>query len=110
MFFLGCIAFALFFLSDYNDAKCRLRGLVFCFPLGFVLLVLAIVFQLDGEPTLLTMPWRIAVLGMFACFLGLLAYTLFFAFPASSAYGSPGQKRPVCDRGVYALCRHPGVL
>ena len=36
----GLGAFALFFLSDYNDWKLRRRGLRLCFPLGTLLLLL----------------------------------------------------------------------
>jgi protein-S-isoprenylcysteine O-methyltransferase Ste14 len=36
-------------------------------------------------------------------------YTLFFALPFSDTYVSQ-QVNTVCDRGMYALCRHPGVL
>ncbi|MEG1931870.1 MAG: hypothetical protein RR075_02045, partial [Pygmaiobacter sp.] len=39
----------------------------------------------------------------------LLIYALFFALPADIAYAS-ADVQPVVSRGVYALCRHPGVL
>ena len=39
-----------------------------------------------------------------------LKNTLFFALPAEASYAHPGEDRPVCASGVYALCRHPGVL
>lgn len=42
-------------------------------------------------------------------FFFLLIYSLFFAFPADEAYLKFGKKK-VCDTGLYALCRHPGVL
>jgi len=35
---------------------------------------------------------------------------LFFALPAEASYAKPGEKRAACTTGVYALCRHPGVL
>jgi len=40
----------------------------------------------------------------------LLIYSLFFALPAADTYLGGGNLRPVVRRGVYALCRHPGVL
>ena len=42
--------------------------------------------------------------------LGALIYSLFFALPFSGTYCAQPQSPQVCDRGVYALCRHPGVL
>lgn len=42
--------------------------------------------------------------------LGLLVYTLFFALPFDDTYLDPTKKRTVCRSGMYALCRHPGVL
>lgn len=42
---------------------------------------------------------------------GLLIYTLFFALPSEEAYsGEKSDEHKVCDTGVYALCRHPGVI
>lgn len=49
--------------------------------------------------------WGLAVL-----FLAVLVYTLFFALPFRSTYVDPTQRRPVCRSGMYALCRHPGII
>ena len=43
-------------------------------------------------------------------FLALLLYTLFFALPFSATYAPGSGPAPLCRTGVYALCRHPGVL
>ena len=37
-------------------------------------------------------------------------YALFFALPPKASYGAPGQSRSTRVAGLYALCRHPGVL
>lgn len=42
--------------------------------------------------------------------LGLLIYTLFFALPFSDTYVEETCERNVCDTGMYAFCRHPGVI
>ena len=55
-------------------------------------------------------PARWAVLIFAALLLALEIYTLFFALSAKEAYTCQRQARPVCKSGVYALCRHPGVL
>ncbi|HCX64609.1 MAG TPA: hypothetical protein DHN33_05315 [Eubacteriaceae bacterium] len=49
--------------------------------------------------------WAILFMGAFM----LLVYTLFFAVDFKQSYLQDTNKR-VCDSGVYALCRHPGVL
>lgn len=44
-------------------------------------------------------------------FLLLLVYSLFFAVPFSKTYvDTKNHKAPVCTTGMYALCRHPGVI
>ena len=40
---------------------------------------------------------------------GALIYVLFFALPFDETYAEQENGRPVCDRGAYALCRHPGI-
>ena len=40
----------------------------------------------------------------------ILFYTLFFALPYDTTYKSAGNKSPLITDGVYALCRHPGIL
>ena len=109
-FLLGLGAFALFFLSDYNDWRLRKKRLKLCFPLGGVLLLAAICLRW-GEAGAVVSGWlRGVVFLLGALFLALLVYTLFFAIPLEASYARPGEKRSVCTTGVYALCRHPGVL
>ena len=43
----------------------------------------------------------------FLCF---LIYTLFFALPFETTYIQESRYREAYTEGVYALCRHPGVL
>lgn len=107
---LGSCAFVLFFLSDCNDWLWSCKFLRFCFPAGVVLLASVTLLQsLRGSP-----PFAgggrvlLALAGM--GFLLLLVYTLFFALPARASYTHPGAHRRTCTGGVYALCRHPGVL
>ena len=47
------------------------------------------------------------VLAAISC--ALMIWALFFALPKDT-YADPQQGRSVCDWGMYALCRHPGVL
>ena len=99
---LGALSFALFFASDGAHLRCRSGRPLFL--LGGVLLCAATVLLLrDAHYDAAAIAWGAAALLL----LGLLVYTLFFALP-TSAYtdGRP----TLIDRGVYALCRHPGVL
>jgi len=107
---IGVGAFALFFLSDYNDWKLTRRSLKWCFPAGGVLLAVATGLDAAGGKALLSGWPRGLLFILAAVFGGLLVHTLFFALPADASYTHPGQERPVVTKGPYALCRHPGVL
>lgn len=103
-------AFALFFLSDWNDWRGGTARLRWCFPAGGAVLA--------ADTAYLCLTRRAAASGFFrilafsgaALFAWLLVYSLFFALPAAASYAEPGRKRPACTTGIYALCRHPGVL
>lgn len=107
---LGICAFAFFFASDYNDWKWGRQELKLCFPAGGLLLVAVTVLGAVQGKAPLTGGARWAVLALAVLFLALLVYTLFFALPALASYARPGKDRTVIATGVYALCRHPGVL
>ena len=109
-YLLGLCAFALFFLSDWNDWKWKRRELRPCFPLGGVLLSVGTFLEVRRRTPLVSGWLRGLCVLLAAAFLVLLIYTLFFALPAEASYGRPGERRPACTTGVYALCRHPGVL
>jgi protein-S-isoprenylcysteine O-methyltransferase Ste14 len=111
VFFLGVAGFALFFLSDGNDTWWKKPAGKMLFPLAAVLLVIALVVQIHfSAPVIQWLPLRIACLILAAAFLWMEIDALFFALPRQASYGKPGEQRAVCAAGVYALCRHPGVL
>ena len=107
---LGLMAFVLFFISDYNDWRLSRRELKLCFPAGAVLLAAGTVLEARRGSAPASGWLRGLFFMLVALFLALLVYTLFFALPVEASYARPGQKRPACTTGVYALCRHPGVL
>ena len=111
MFLAGCAAFLFFFVSDCNDRWLHSRALTLSFPVGAVLLVTATIAQtVRGAPPVDSLLVRIFFWVLAALFAALLGFTLFLALPVRDSYTAPGKRRPVYDAGVYALCRHPGVL
>lgn len=110
MSLLPLLPFALFFLNDLNDYKLKKKYLIYCFPLGVVLLTVFVVMKADSRYALTGIYLR-ACIGIVALvFLILTLVSLFFALPIGLSYTAPGGKRPTQTEGVYALCRHPGVL
>jgi protein-S-isoprenylcysteine O-methyltransferase Ste14 len=109
---LGLIAFLLFLLYDINSVILRKKLLKSCFFLGTLLLAAAttgIIITSWGQTGFDII--RLCFFGGLAlAFLGLLLYTLFYALPFSATYVKTELPCEVCDSGVYALCRHPGVL
>lgn len=104
MLILGIIAFLLFVLGDINDAFFRKKYLKPCFILGLIMLSLATVCRMDISKA------RVVWFVLAAIFLSYLCKSLFGSFSVSEAYTDAPQEREVCDTGLYALCRHPGIL
>lgn len=109
---LGIAGFILCFLYDINSFTLRSRVLHCTFGIGTALIAAATALDLwaawkadafSGFPDLLLL-----LLGS-ACFAALI-YCLFFALPFHETYAEQTDGRCVYDRGVYALCRHPGIL
>lgn len=110
MLWVGVFSFLLFAVDDLNDSVFHSRILKACYPVGFLMLVLSSVCLCISSGAV----YHIAVRFLSGCigFVSLVAllYSLFGQFSLAEAYGNPGQKRPTCTVGMYALCRHPGVL
>ena len=105
MILIGIIAFVMFALGDANDAFFKKKLLKICFPIGFGLLAAVTAFGLDFSGKL-SVGWLVAA----AVFLLLEIYALFGSFSAEDAYIANEKQRMVYTKGVYAMCRHPGVL
>ncbi|MGI6202705.1 MAG: hypothetical protein ACOYID_04785 [Eubacteriales bacterium] len=104
---VGAFSYVLFLIYDINSVKANLPALRLLFGLGTVLLgcsSVAVAFLSRGFAHAAT-PVFAAVA---AAFLALTIYSLFFALPPKSTY-IDGQPK-LCATGMYALCRHPGVL
>lgn len=106
--FWGILGFLLFFLYDINGIKWQRKFLHTLFLFGCFLIgvtTVAAILQ-NWEPSRIS--WEAAVLAVF--FFGMLINTLFFALPFSDTYIKTEKTSQLCKTGVYALCRHPGVL
>ena len=114
VFLIGtCLAFVLYFVYDVNSVRLQNRLLHSFFALGTLLLVASTIGCLITQWNLCLMRRRpVFALGLLPAIAGfiLMIRALFFSIPFTETYLYPRQKPPVYDRGMYALCRHPGVL
>lgn len=115
---MGIAAFAAFGLYDVNSViwKNRIADKLFFAGSAAVTVscVLAVYDAVTAGKSLMDIPPEIKTAALIAGVISvvLLVYTLFFAIPFRDTYvDSDGAgKRTVCRNGMYALCRHPGVL
>jgi protein-S-isoprenylcysteine O-methyltransferase Ste14 len=112
---IGCMAFFFFVLYDINKVTIDNRILRGGFLLGCILLTastIGLVYTaLNGVDETQESIVRTFFFGTFALIsLVLLIYTLFFAIPFRETYLQSKSQSEVCNVGVYALSRHPGVL
>jgi len=110
--FLGIAAFLLYLVYDINSITCKNRILHLFFMAGTVLLCTAT--ALDLRSAWMTAAFRgvgdiLLLVGSSLCFAALI-YCLFFALPFDETYRDQKENRFVYSKGVYALCRHPGIL
>lgn len=106
---LGFVSFALKELADCDPKLLKkfsknsiLKSGALYYLCGIALIAVGTVMQMG---TLRSIGFCVAA----AVFLALQLYALFGCFPSKNAYGS-GEKQSVYDKGIYALCRHPGFL
>ena len=109
---LGFAAFGLYLLYDINSFTRKARFFHSFFMIGTLLLGVATVLDIfqawrsgsfAGVGDLLLMAGALV-------FFAALIYSLFFALPFEQTYADQENGNKVCRTGVYALCRHPGVL
>lgn len=109
---LGITGFILCFLYDINSFTLRSKLLHSTFGIGTALIAVATVLDLRTAWNTGAFSGGLDLLFLFlsvVCFAALI-YCLFFALPFQETYTEQSDSRPVYDRGVYALCRHPGIL
>lgn len=110
MILLGCIGFCLYLVYDLNQSYLHQKWLQPCFLLGSSCVCISwIGMTIIGDKHVYSMFIQAVFLILAIVFAVLLVYTLFFAIPFKDTYVDESFKY-VCRVGVYALCRHPGVL
>ena len=109
---LGTAAFILYFIYDVNSFCWQREIPKAFFAAGTLLLGASLALDLHtafaaGAFSCLADAALLA--GATAGFAALI-YSLFFALPFDETYARQKNGRRVYDKGVYALCRHPGIL
>ena len=107
---VGSLGFACLFLYDINSVRWKNKMLHRGFGTGMFFIALSTALALGGNLSALP-PFtaaRLAGIALAMVFLAALIYTLFFALPFQSTYSYDDKLKSICDRGVYATCRHPG--
>ena len=108
-FALCAAGFALFALYDRHSVRPLAPVCAGAFAAGLACLAAATALAVWTAPAVRGAGgW--ALLAAALVFLALEIYTLFFALPFSDTYVQQSQGRLAYTKGVYALCRHPGVL
>ena len=108
---IGCISFVIMLINDLNQVYFHLEIGKWAFGIGCILLAIVtgvLIYQAIKEVvSIMTIQWVFMAAGLL--FFVLLIYTLFFALPFDGTYIDQDRLQ-VYDQGVYALCRHPGIL
>ena len=111
-FWLGIGAFVLYLIYDINSFAWKRKVPGSFFLAGTLCLAAATVWDLWEAWYAGAISGTVDVLlltGALVWF-AFLIYTLFFALPFKETYAEQSDKRRVYSGGVYALCRHPGIL
>lgn len=107
---IGCLAFVLLYIFDYNKIEAKIQWLNSFFAIGVMILAYSswqVIFSPSARfsvPIVLSAVFYILA-GVSALF---MLYALFGALPFAKTY-IKGNSNQLIDTGVYALCRHPGV-
>lgn len=109
---LGVVGFGLFLLYDINSYAWQCRVLRFGFFIGTMLIAIATLIQCIGACRIGAFSGGADMVFIMLSILALAAmlYCLFFALPFQETYTNPENGRKTYTFGVYALCRHPGVI
>lgn len=108
---LGGGGFLCYFIYDVNSVRKIAGWMNGLFMTGTILIVAATtVLFWKSRRVLFQTPADLFWMAGGVFFLCLLVYTLFFALPFEETYVEESRYREAYTEGMYALCRHPGVL
>lgn len=110
---VGVLSFGCMALSDHLCVEKKVPWAGALFPAGCMILAAATVGMLWISDFSEFGVWKIGMLCLSLVMLGLLVHSVVFALRQGGSDAlppEPGQKQPLVSEGVYALCRHPGVL
>lgn len=109
---LGITAFVLFFIYDLNSISLKNLFIHRLFITGSVLMIISCALDLYSAFISFSFSGISDIIFVVFGFLSAAAliYCLFFALPFGDTYINPEEKPKVYSGGVYALCRHPGLL
>ena len=110
--FTGCVAFIFFYIFDFNKIKFLKKGINISFAAGILVLAVSTAGILLGDYEGFDLPAALKVLFELLSIgsLFMLLYSLFAELPFGETYTKAERENTVVDRGMYALCRHPGVI
>ncbi|MFZ5945601.1 MAG: hypothetical protein ACOYVD_16015 [Bacillota bacterium] len=109
---IGCLAFFFLYIFDINKVLLLHKNLNILFAVGVLLLAFATIgvllsYSADFQLNIVLRVF-FYLLSLFS--LILIPYSLFFSLPFRKTYFEIAKENTVVDTGMYALCRHPGVL
>jgi hypothetical protein len=110
---LGCASFLCFTLFDLNKLKMKSPWGNLMFGIGGLLLTASAAGILWSGGFSVASPFALGAFFYLLAFLFffLTAFSLFGALPFKKTYADTNEtKSALTDTGMYALCRHPGVL
>ena len=110
--FFGIAAFVLYLLYDINSFRWKTRLLRWAFLAGTFLIAAATGLDLfhAWNARAFSGVGDLLLLAGACLWFALLLYCLFFALPFQQTYTQQATGNRVYCGGVYALCRHPGIL
>ncbi len=107
---VGLLSYVLLFIYDYNSISKNYKTIKSFFLLGSLCnigsSIAFSIFSFNNDNIISIIVFSsVAVI-----FLGLEIYTLFFAIDFKNTYIKDSTLRLAYTKGMYSLCRHPGVL
>lgn len=109
---MGTIGFVCYYIYDVFSILKPESIARYLFRIGTILVVISFILEVYFNIELIqtgTVFFYLYLGLLFLCLLFLI-YTLFFCFDLNETYFAISQMRMAYTKGMYALCRHPGVL